>query len=408
MRRRAYLSTGLALLGSLAGCTTERETAGGSPTGGPSTGTPTPTRTPGPTDAGSTRTADTDARYPVARSELTRGARKDGIPAIVDPEFGDSWDGLELDVESAFGGADTIQPQLHERDEVIGVARNGEARAYPLRLLNWHEICNDDFHGPLLVTYCPLCRTGVAAVRQVNGETTTFGVSGLLWKSNLVMYDELTGSLWSQVAATALRGEKAGSRLDLVTSTITGWGEWQEVHPDTEVLLPPPHSSTVVGDDALRNYNVNPYTQYENNDRIGISRTQHDERLHPKAIVVGITDAGEARAYPLSAVQEAGVVNDRVGELPVVVTTDGTGNLVAYERVVDGGKLRFHAVDDRTLMAGGSSWRRSTGEALDGPHEGTTLERANDRSPMFWFSWADVFPETGVFEPRTGTGTSTP
>jgi hypothetical protein len=408
MRRRAYLSAGLALFGSLAGCTTERESAGGSPTMAPGTRTPTPTRTPESTDGGQTQTAAEDSRYPVARSELTRGAGVDGIPAIVDPEFGDSWDGIELNVESAFGGADTIEPQLDELSEVIGVARNGEARAYPLRLLNWHEICNDDFFGPLLVTYCPLCRTGVTAVRRVNGEETTFGVSGLLWKSNLVMYDELTQSLWSQVAATALRGEKTGTRLELVTSTITSWGEWQEVHPDTTVLLPPPHSSTVVGEDAVRNYNVNPYNRYENSERIGISRSEYDERLHPKTLVVGISDAGEARAYPLSAVKAAGVVNDRVGGLQVVVTTDGTNNLVAYDRVVDGGKLRFQAVDDRTMTAGGSNWRRSTGEALDGPHEGTTLARANDRSPMFWFSWADVFPETDVFEPRVPTGTSTP
>jgi hypothetical protein len=406
MRRRTYLSAGLALFGSLAGCTTEREPAGGSPTRGPGTGTPTPTRTPGPTDGEPTQTATGDARYPVDISEMTRGAGKDGIPAIVDPEFGDSWDGIELDVESAFGGANTIQPRLSELSTVIGVERNGEARAYPLRLLNWHEICNDDFHGPLLVTYCPLCRTGVSAVRRVNGETTTFGVSGLLWKSNLVMYDELTGSFWSQVAATALRGEKTGTRLELVTSTITSWGEWQEVHPDTTVLLPPPHSSTVVGEDAVRNYNMNPYNLYENSERIGISRSEYDERLHPKTLVVGVADADEARAYPLSAVKAAGVVNDRVGDLPVIVTTDGTDNLVAYERSVDGEKLRFQAADDRTMTAGGSNWRRSTGEALDGPHEGTTLARANDRSPMFWFSWADVFPETDIFESRTPTGTS--
>jgi hypothetical protein len=397
MRRRAYLASGLALLGGLAGCTTERRvTQGGGGRGARSTSTPTPTREPGEGD-GPTQTAADEGRFPVARGELKRGAGKDRIPAIVDPVFAEDWSGLDVEVQSSFGGRNSIEPRLGAVDTVIGVERDGEARAYPLRVLNWHEVVNDALGGPLLVTYCPLCRTGLAAVREVEGRETTFGVSGLLWRSNLVMYDDRTGSLWSQVAATAIRGEQAGTSLELVPSTITSWAEWQDAHDDATVLVPPPESSTVVGDDAVRNYNRDPYARYDNSDDVGLDRSEYDDRLHPKTLVLGVSDAEAARAYPLPALQDARLVNDRVGELPVVVTVDGSGSLVAYSRLVDGETLRFDTAAAGTMVGGGSTWRRSTGRAIDGPHEGTSLERANDRPPMFWFSWADIFPGTDIF-----------
>lgn len=396
MRRRAYLAACLGVTGSLAGCAAEEgESPAASPTDS-ATPTGTPTDTASPTDS-PTGTATPDGEYPVPRSELKRGALKDAIPAIVDPVFAEDWSGLEVSVSTAVGGSDTIEPRLVDADEVIGVVRDGQARAYPLRVLNWHEVVNDSLGGPLLVTYCPLCRTGVTAVRTVNDQATTFGVSGLLWNSNLVMYDDLSDSRWSQVAATAIRGEKAGTRLAFVPSTITSWREWQETHPGTEVLVPPPESSTVRGDDHVRNYNRNPYLGYDDADSVGLGREDYDDRLHPKTRVIGVSDGETARAYPRDAIEDAELVNDRVGDLSVVVTTDPSRSLVAYSRVIDGEPLTFSPADAATMTAGGSTWRRSTGRATDGPHEGTTLERANDRSPMFWFSWADVFPDTDIY-----------
>lgn len=399
MRRRTYLAGGLAALGSLAGCTGRdggAETPGGDG-GANGTGTDPGTAT-GTGTEGDTGTAADENRYPVPEDELRRGAAEDAIPAIVDPAFGEDWSGIEFEVQSNMGGERTVTPRIHEDDRVIGIERDGFARAYPLKVLRWHEVCNDRFDGPLLVTYCPLCRTGVAAERTVDGETATFGVSGLLWKSNLVMYDDVSDSLWSQVAATAIRGPEAGTPLDLVPSTITTWGEWREAHPDGQVLRPPPDSSTVRGRDETRPYDTNPYGRYADADQVGLGRTDYDDRLHPKTLVVGVADADAARAYPLPAVREAGVVNDVVGDLPVVVTTDGGGDLVAYERTVDGDVLAFEAADETTLRADGSRWRRSTGRALDGPHEGTTLTRANDLTPLFWFSWADIHPDSDIYE----------
>lgn len=159
----------------------------------------------------------------------------------------------------------------------------------------------------------------------------------------------------------------------------------------------PPDSDTVAGY-APRNYKRDPYARYRDSDRIGLDGEFDDDRLHPKTEVLGITHGGEARAYPTPAVRDADVVNDTVGGLPVVVTAvDGTP--VAYVREFDGDPVEFAAAGDRHLRGAGSRWRRSSGDAVDGPLDGTRLEQANDVSPQFWFAWLDFNPETDVYEP---------
>jgi hypothetical protein len=322
---------------------------------------------------------------PVPEEQLDRGAPKDAIPAIVDPVFASDWRGADATLEDAA--------------QVVGVELDGEARAYPLAVLNWHEIVNDEFDRPVLVTYCPLCGSGVVAERVVAGRTRTFAVSGYLWQSDLVMYDRESESLWSQLLATAIRGPLTGTSLELLPSTITSWGSWREAHPETTVLVPPPASDTVRGRQT-RDYDRNPYIGYESSQRVGIGFNEDvDDRLHPKTRVVGVAHDGVARAYPLPAVSTADPVNDDVGGLPVVVAAAADATLVAYVRRVDGEALTFEATDDEDVFAaGGSRWDVHTGRALDGPHEGTTLTRANDRSPMFWFAWADFFPETDIYD----------
>ncbi|QOS11778.1 DUF3179 family protein [Haloferax gibbonsii] len=330
---------------------------------------------------------------PVPEDELRRGASKDAIPAITAPVFAADWSGF-----------DEVDATLDDGDEVVGVELGGVARAYPLAVLNWHEIVNDDFDGrPVVVTYCPLCGSAVVADRLAGGEPTYFGVSGLLWMSDLVMYDDRTNSLWSQVLATAIRGELTGETLSLLPSTISTWGEWRTAHPETEVLVPPPVSGTIRGRQTRR-YDVNPYASYQQSSAIGIGfNDAADDRLHPKTSVVGVAADGVARAYPLDAVERAGVVNDTVGGLPVVVAASAEGTLVAYVRRVDGDSVEFER-DGPVLVAAGSRWTLLTGRALDGPHEGSVLTRANDRSPMFWFAWADFNPETEIYGVKSATG----
>jgi hypothetical protein len=405
MRRRRFLGTvGAGLLAGAAGClgvgppvSDEGPAAGGGSTPRPTdtaTPTPEPAVDPAPGAEVATRSPDVaslrDVDLPLADSDLDRGAPKDAIPAITDPVFGADWSGVDATLE---GG-----------ERVVGVEVAGQARAYPLAVLNWHEVVNDSFGGPLLVTFCPLCGSGVTAVRRVDGRETTFGVSGYLWNSDLVLYDELTGSLWSQILGTAVRGPRTGTTLSFRPSTITTWRQWRADHPDTRVLLPPPASNTVAGRDRTRNYDTSPYDGYDDSEVVGIGFNDDvDGRLHPKTPVVGVATDAAAVAYPYPAVRDAGgVVNDSVGDLPVVVAT-ADNTLYAYLRRVGGGTPTFSR-DGDALTAAGSRWGIASGRAVDGPHEGTTLDRANDRSAMFWFAWADFFPGTAVYGSRDGPG----
>ncbi|MEZ3143851.1 DUF3179 domain-containing protein [Halobaculum sp. MBLA0143] len=402
MHRRSFLAGVVAA--ALAGCAGR----GGDETATRTdTATAAATETATETDTATPRAVSGDVRQvagvdlPVPDEQLARGAGVDSIPAITDPEFGTDWSGVSVTVRSRMTGEEeTREPRLRGDDQVVGVVRDGEARAYPLRVLNWHEVVNDTFGGPLLVTFCPLCGSGVTAVREVDGQETTFGVSGLLWNSDLVMYDEVTDSRWSQIAATAIQGPRTGHTLELVPSTITTLSDWRGSYPDTQVLRPPPESSTVVGSAAVRDYTRNPYASYDDVDQIGLGENEFDDdRLRPKTRVLGIASDGTARAYSLEAVRAAGgVVEDTVAGTPVVVATGADGTtLHGWRRTVDGRTLSFSATGDGRLAAGDSVWRAATGTAVSGPFEGTRLAPATDTGQLFWFAWAEFHPETTVY-----------
>ena len=326
-----------------------------------------------------------DVELPVPSDEMRTALPRDHIPAIVEPVFADDWDDVDADEDTT----------LPIDAPVIGVERDGRSRAYPLRVLDWHEIANDDLGGPISVTYCVLCGSSVVVERYVDGEPTIFGVSGKLWKSDLVMYDEATDSLWSQLLATAIRGPQTGRTLRIVQSTLTTWGEWREMYPDTEVLLPPPESNTVVGPGRTFDYFEPKYGYGDESQLVG--RDSFDGDLHSKTMVVGIRSDGEARAYPYHVVVEEDPVVDRIGESPVVVSIAPDDTLVAYDRRVEGRTLEFEGADERHLEAGGSRWERASGVAVDGPYRDTELGRANDLPPMFWLGWSNFNPESDVY-----------
>lgn len=189
-----------------------------------------------------------------------RDPRPARIPAILEPEFAQDWSGIDS------------RRGLNDGTSVIGVQRAGEARAYPISVLRY-EIVNDTFDEPVLITYCPLCSSGLTALRRVEGEETIFSNTSYTWRPpgsagqeaiddgrvfglgpvdevtptndpNLVLFDRATGSYWSQLLAQAICGPLTGESLTLIPSTTTDWGKWRERHPDTSVLLPPPHSKT--------------------------------------------------------------------------------------------------------------------------------------------------------------------
>jgi hypothetical protein len=310
---------------------------------------------------------------------MVRATPRDAIPAITDPAFASDWT--------------RIDRTLGDSHLVVGVVRDGTARAYPLSVLGNHEVVNDEFGGPLLVTYCPVCASAVVAGRRVAGEPTQFGVSGLLYRSDLVLYDRRTDSLWSQIMATAVNGPARGTRLDVVPSSLTTWGEWRGDRPDSEVLLPAPESETVPAPtDSL------PPAGSPGSGHVGVGATDRsveDDRLEPRTLVVGVATGSTATAYPTDPVRAAGVVNDRVGGLPVVVAAGTVPQ--AYDRRIGGETLSFEPAAEGRMRAGGSEWSITTGEAVSGPYEGRRLARATGVTTTYWFAWVDFHPGTGVY-----------
>ena len=255
----------------------------------------------------------TDALVPAA--ELRPGGPpRDGIPALTDPRF------VTADRASF----------LEPKDRVLGVRVNGVAKAYPLAIMNWHEIVNDQFAGtPVTVTYCPLCFTGVAFSASIDGRRQIFGVSGLLYNSDVVLYDRASESLWSQLLGKAISGPRRGTNLQLIPTSNTTWSHWRERHPDTLVL------SRDTG--HQRDYAADPYGDYARSPELMFPVRFRAMGMHPKQPVLGIELDGQAVAYPLSELAQAGAtVDDQIGSVAVRVrydaahetaeisTTDGT------------------------------------------------------------------------------------
>lgn len=191
---------------------------------------------------------------------VAAGFPKDGLPVLVDPP---TIAAAALDPKQRLGGVQKLVPH----DRVVGVAINGEARAYPLWILACHEVCNDDLGGvPILVTYNPLCDSVVVFDRRVANETLTFGISGLLYNSNLVLYDRRdtpdTESLWPQLAFRAIAGPAADrdAQLTLLPAALTDWETWHAAHPETSIILPDPN--------RYRLYRRDSYSVYFSTDKL--------------------------------------------------------------------------------------------------------------------------------------------
>jgi Protein of unknown function (DUF3179) len=250
---------------------------------------------PASSDAGTTADDDlnvstggweTDfSRHTVPLSEfLSGGPGKDGIPAIDEPRF--------VSVEEA-------AEWLADREPVIELELEGVARAYPLQILIWHEIANDEVAGtPVAVTFCPLCNTAIVFDRRLDGRVLDFGTTGNLRHSDLVMYDRQTESWWQQFGGEAVVGELAGAELELIPSRIVAWEDFAGRHPDGKVLS----QDTGFG----REYGRNPYAGYDDVDTGPFfpAAGADDERLLPKERVVFIELGDEAVAVPFSALAE--------------------------------------------------------------------------------------------------------
>ena len=330
--------------------------------------------------------------------EIHQVLPRDAIPSVDDPEFADDHEGTP-------------------DDDVVVVTEGGEARAYPIRYLNYHEIVNDRVGGrPVAVTWCPLCGSAVVYDRRVgkadgavippegvpDDGVLTFGVSGKLADDDLVMYDRETESEWKQSLGEAIAGPLAGAELAVRPAAVVPYRRFAADHPEGVVLAPPGGKSEAASDGdepAPVEYDDEPYREYFDSAGFGLAahrggdgREWDRADLDPKEVVLGVERDGEALGFPHSRVEAAGgVVAATVGgrRVAVFATPDGIHAFAA-----DG--LAFEPTDvPGQFRADGARWDGATGESDDG--------RALDRVPagrLFAFAWQDDHGPDAFYDPE--------
>ena len=340
----------------------------------------------------------TDVKYAASINPdrlMSGGPPPDGIPSIDEPEF-----------QSVQSASQWLQPD----DVVLGVEHNNEAKAYPIRILNWHEIVNDTIGGaPIAATYCPLCGSGVVFVQpELNGQRAEFGTSGRLYNSDLVMYDRVTGTFWSQIEGTPMVGPLVGEfgELERLPNSMARWEGWKSAHPDGQVLARPT-SETAMGGSAPgrhgpRNYDRNPYAGYDEREGLMFPVPNGDDRLANKDLVSGVTLQDQAKAYLKSAVREVGLLNDFIGGVPVLVAWNpNLGDVVVFERKLDARAqpLEFEIQNGQLVdLATETTWTWD-GRSASGPLAERDAELDQIASTTtFWFAWAAFHPETALFQ----------
>ncbi len=294
------------------------------------------------------------------------GVVKDGIPALTNPAF--------LTAREA--------TYLSPDELVFGVAINGDVRAYPYRIMDWHEMFNDVVGGvPVSLAYCTLCGSGILYDTRVEGRDTpfVFGSSGFLYRSNKLMYDQQTHSLWNQFTGRPVVGALTGSgiRLEVLPVVTTSWADWKARYPRTRVL------SLDTG--FSRDYSPGrPYGEYFASDALMFPALTADRRLQPKDQVFGLRLTGVQKAWPLDVFRGGRVINDRVGVIDIVLIGDAaTRSVRAYRSA--GRRFTRRAGSLRKLDADGQVW--AVGETqLSGP-DGQTLPRLPGHL-AYWFAWS--------------------
>jgi hypothetical protein len=318
---------------------------------------------------------------------LAAGAAVDAISAIDRPRF------------DAPDDATLMLPE----DLVVSVEVNGDARAYPEKLLSLHEVVNDIVGGsPLAVVWCPLCRTATAFERRISGRLLTFGVSGLLYHRNIVLFDRETRSLWSQLLGGAVTGKLRGTKLRHVPVRHETFAHWRARHPNGKVLsvaddtearrfTEPFESGTIWGPES----SDQPYTSYW--AKVANLYRGRAAGIPDRALVLGLLARDRAVAYPLNRIEERGLVEDEVDGVPVLLVVSDRQALSAsvFSRVFNGRVLTFRLagrglVDRET----GTRWSLD-GEGVAGALAGRRLDLI-PATTSYWFAWRAVHPETIV------------
>ena len=359
---------------------------------GPERGTPDQPPSADGEDVPSALDNPADPAFPAPLIDLDHlvsgGPPPDGIPPIDHPKFQTA---AEVD-------------WLEENCPVLSLTVGEETRAYPLEVMTWHEIVNDTVdHTPVAVTYCPLCNSGVAFEREVEGRLLDFGTSGMLYADNLVMYDRQTESLWPQLTGQASVGALTGTQLEAIPMGIVGWQQFRTAHPEALVL------TRETGFD--RRYGFNPYPGYDDPDGSLLVEPPggRDPRLPVKERVIGIRLGGEAVAVRRAEVARHGVLTLRLGgqslvlwhragqlsalDAGIIVISDDIGTVGVFHRGLDGQTLSFvtEGTGFRDAQTG-THWN-VLGEATAGPLKGQRL-RPVTHLDTFWFAWVAFQPDT--------------
>ena len=314
------------------------------------------------------------------------GQPPDGIPPIGKPKYLTA-----AKAENKTG--------ISDESVVFGVDYEGTTKAYPQFVLVWHEIVNEEVNGQnLSITYCPLTGSVIGYKGVIGEKSTTFGTSGRLLNSNLVMYDRLSGtkSYWPQILGRSVQGPHLGDKLDFFPVIWTTWGRWKKKHPETQIL------SSDTG--FIRAYGRDPYGSYQKKGTyyqkggpmFGVM--EKSNRFQPKKVVVGIKNKGCTLAVPKEEFRSIRLVNTELGGEPIVIVYEDVLDTVrAFARTIDGSVRKFKLTEDRLInKTDGSSW------STDGsPIEGPLADKKLSPVPFFdvmWFAWYSFYPDTDILE----------
>lgn len=306
------------------------------------------------------------------------GPGKDGIPSIDNPSY----------VTAANANF------VSDSETIIGTKINGIVRTYPHSILNWHEIVNVESDGEFhALSYCPLTGTSTLWTVPNNFVNKTFGVSGLLYNSNLIPYDRETDSNWAQMLSQSVNGTLSGTFIDENAVIETTWGNWKLMYPETVVL------SEVTG--FSRDYNAYPYGSYLTDSNLLFDVANEDPRLHEKTRALGINNHGVNKVYVVSEFNQGiEVINENTGNSPYVVigSSEFTFAIAFSSTLADGTELTFTAVDSSLPIImqdnEGNEWD-ILGTAVSGARIGQKLMLESDFI-AFWFAWVAMHPNPEI------------
>ena len=338
--------------------------------------------------AGSTCKIGEDRLKTFSNKVRSGGVPPDGIPPIDEPKY--------VSAEEASGA---MGSNLSDESVVFGVDYGDTTKAYPQFILVWHEIVNEEIDGQKAsISYCPLTGSAIGYRGAIGENLTTFGTSGKLLNSNLVMYDRKSGtkSYWPQILGRSVQGPNFGDRLDFFPVIWTTWGRWKAKHPETKVLTTDTNYIRAYGSDPYGSYQKSNTYYQQGSPMFGVMAKS--DRLQPKKVVVGIKVKDCSLAVPKDEFRSTGLVNTELGGEPIVIVYEESLDTVrAFSRKVEG-KTREFSLNKTEFVSrpDGTAWSIEGGK-IEGPIDENRLKPVSFFDVM-WFAWYSFYPETEVLE----------